>query len=290
MINYVPYQKIDKIKYDDCISRSKESRIYAFSWYLDCVTDHWDIIVEGDYESVMPLPRKKKFGIAYVYTPPWIQQLGIYSLKEVTEQTQEEFLKILSRKFQWIDYHFSSVQNETRRSFTIKKNYLLYLQDGILTIQEKYNKNRKRISRKPFMDFTLDKNGSIDFFIEKFKNLDKPYQIKEESIDLLKSLYFKNQDQVFVWNVFYEKEYVGGLVWLKDDHRITYLAPLVTQIGKQRHVPTFLINELIKDFEGQNLILDFEGSMLPGVEKFYRSFGAQPEFYYYFKKRFIHHA
>jgi len=290
MINYVPYQDIDKIKYDTCIGHSQESRIYAFSWYLDCVTDQWDCIVEDDYKTVMPLPRKTKYGISYVYTPSWVQQLGIFSSADISEQTQSEFLKLLSKKFLWIDYHLNSVQNEAMSSFNIKKNYLLPLQNGMAKIQEGYNKNRKRISKKSFQDFALDKNGSIEVFLEKFKNLDKSYVISEESIDLLKSLYLHNQDQVFVWNVFYFKEYLGGLVWLKDNHRITYLAPIVSETGKQLHVSTFLINELINDFEGQNLMLDFEGSMLPGVEKFYLSFGAEPEFYYYYKKRFIHHA
>jgi len=290
MINYVPYQEIDKIKYDTCIGHSKGSRIYAFSWYLDCVTDHWDCIVQDDYQAVMPLPRKTKYGISYVFTPSWVQQLGIFSLKEITEQVQIEFLELLSKKFLWFDYHLNSVQKEALGSVQVKKNYLLPLKNGIKKIQEGYNNNRKRISKKSFEDFILDKNGSIEVFIKKFKNLDKPYTISEESIDLLKSLYLKNRNQVFVWNVFYLKEYLGGLIWLKDDHRITYLAPIFSEKGKQLHVSTFLINELINDFEGQNLILDFEGSRLPGVEKFYLSFGAEPELYYYYKKRFIHHA
>ena len=51
--------------------------------------------------------------------------------------------------------------------------------------------------------------------------------------------------------------------------------------------PTFIINELISDFQAQDVILDFEGSMISGVEKFYQSFGAQPESYFYYKKRII---
>mgnify|MGYP006897125485 CR=1 FL=1 len=50
------------------------------------------------------------------------------------------------------------------------------------------------------------------------------------------------------------------------------------------------VGELINDFQGQQMILDFEGSMLTGVENFYQSFGAYAESYYYFKKRFIDHV
>ncbi len=86
--------------------------------------------------------------------------------------------------------------------------------------------------------------------------------------------------------MFQDSEFLAGLVWLEDAHRITYLAPIANERAKQLHVSTYLINELINDFQGQKMILDFEGSMLTGVENFYQSFGAYAESYYYFKKRF----
>ena len=290
MITYVPYHKIDRIKYDYCIRHSREYRIYAFSWYLDCVVDRWDLLIAGDYESVMPLPRKSKYGMPYVYTPAWVQQLGLFSINETSEKTRNEFLKCMSKKFFWIDYHLHSGHKETLGSVQVKRNYLLPLQGGIEKIQHHYNKNRKRISRKSFDDFALDKKGDIEVFIENYKNQYKPYAISEDSIDRLKCLCVKNKTNVHIWNVFQDKKFLAGLVWLKDVHRITYLAPLADERAKQLHIPTYLINELINDFQGQNLMLDFEGSMVAGVENFYQSFGAHAESYYYFKKRFFNHV
>jgi hypothetical protein len=58
-----------KTKYDTCMAQSLNSRIYAFSWYLDAVADHWDVLVYGDYEAVMPLPWRQKMGnCVYLYT------------------------------------------------------------------------------------------------------------------------------------------------------------------------------------------------------------------------------
>lgn len=290
MIRYVPYHEIDRTKYDYCISHSKACRIYALSWYLDCVTDRWDVLIKGDYDSVMPLPRKTKYGIHYVYTPSWVQQLGLFSLHEITEKTQHEFLKSISKKFLWIDYHLNSAYEGASGSLMIKNNYLLSLEQGLEKIQAKYNKNRKRISKRSFDGLVLDKNGDIHLFIENYKNQDKPYTISEEAIDLLKCLCIKGKEHVHVWNVFQDNEFLAGLVWLEDAHRITYLAPLANERAKQLHIPTYLINELINDFQGQKMILDFEGSMLTGVENFYQSFGAYAESYYYFKKRFTHHV
>lgn len=290
MITYVPYHDIDKAKYDHCIRHSFASRIYAFSWYLDCVADRWDVLMEGDYEAVMPLPRKTKYGITYVYTPSWVQQLGLFSLHRTNEKMQHEFLKSISKKFVWIDYHLNSGYNGPSGSMTIKKNYLLSLEGGLEKIQDSYNKNRKRISKRKFVNLELDKNGDIEDFITNYKNQDKPYTISEEAIDRLNCLYLNGKKQVHVWNVFHDKEFLAGLVWLEDAQRITYLAPIANEKAKQLHVSTYLINELIKDFQGQQMMLDFEGSMVAGVENFYQSFGAHAESYYYFKKRFLHHV
>jgi hypothetical protein len=246
--------------------------------------------MEGDYDTVMPLPRKTKYGITYVYTPPWVQQLGLFSLHKTNEKTQHEFLKRISKKFVWIDYHLNSSHVSASGSVSIKKNYLLSLEGGIEKIQDNYNKNRKRISKREFDNLDLDKNGDIEVFIENYKNQEKPYAISEDAIDRLKCLYLKGMKQVHVWNVFHEKEFLAGLVWLQDAQRITYLAPLADERAKQLHVPTYLINELIRDFQGQQMMLDFEGSMVAGVENFYQSFGARAESYYYFKKRFLHHV
>ena len=145
MINYVPYHDIDKAKYDYCIYHSRAYRIYALSWYLDCVADRWDVLIEGDYDSVMPLPRKTKYGIDYVYTTSWVQQVGLFSLGKTSEKTQHEFLKSISKKFLWVDYHLNSSYKRASVVMRIKKNYLLSLEGGIEKIKANYNKNSKRI-------------------------------------------------------------------------------------------------------------------------------------------------
>jgi len=123
MIKYVPHHQIDRKKYDHCVEHSFQRRIYAFSWYLDAVTERWDLMVEGDYQSVMPLPRKTKYGINYIYKPVWIQQLGIFSLKELPVKTEIEFLKCVSKNFLWIDFNMNS-DNRLNHKAMIKKRII----------------------------------------------------------------------------------------------------------------------------------------------------------------------
>ena len=101
----------------------------------------------------------------------------------------------------------------------------------------------------------------------------------------LKRLMEQCPEIVRTWQVYEDSEWVGGLVWLKDEKRITYLLPVSTERGQALDVGTFLLDALIRAHQGKNVLLDLEGSMIPGVARFYRSFGAQKETYYFMKSR-----
>lgn len=287
MIKYIPYQDIDKDKYDQCIVRSPMSRIYAFSWYLDCVSERWDVLVEEDYRTVMPLPIGKKYGIPYIFTPPWVQQLGIFSETGVTQEKVKEFIGYIPKKFLRIDYQLNASNQLKGKVYRKKMNYLLPLNKSYDQIKNNFNKNRRRILNKDFSSIKIDKKGDIDIFLKNFKTLEKPYEIPDRALGQLRSLHDDPRVNLDIWNAFVDDCFIGGLIWVLDQYRITYLVPVSTSAGKNHNVSTYLIDELIRTYQGSSLTLDFEGSMLSGVEKFYRSFGARTEHYSYIKKRIV---
>ena len=59
-IHYVKRQEVNATKWDRCIDQASNGLIYAYSFYLDTMTDSWDALVLNDYEALMPLPWKKK--------------------------------------------------------------------------------------------------------------------------------------------------------------------------------------------------------------------------------------
>ena len=63
-----------------------------------------------------------------------------------------------------------------------------------------------------------------------------------------------------------------------------YQALVSTSSGKQKCAMFFLLDRFIRENSGSNLILDFEGSMIPGVAKFYQGFGSRNTPYLRFLK------
>ncbi len=287
MIEYIAHKNLDIAKYDICIEQSINVRIYAYSWYLDCVADDWDALVLNDYEAVMPLPRRKKYGLNYIYQIPWVQQLGIFSKDNINELLIQNFIDHIPKKYVLVDYNFNSKNNFSSKYVVKRINYVLNLDKSFEEISQNYNKNRKRIIRREFSDYIIDKNGSVEDFLDLYINQNVNYKTHKDSYEKLQHLLNVKHSSVHIWNVYKNEELLAGLVWLNDKNRITYLLPVATDLAKKDNIPTFIINELIKEYQNTNYILDFEGSMIEGVANFYRSFGAVKEEYCWYRKRLM---
>nr|MBU9937149.1 hypothetical protein [Ferruginibacter sp.] len=99
-IRYLTYRQIDKPKWDACIDGAYNGLIYAYSFYLDSMAKHWDALVLNDYEAVMPLTWNKKYGIHYLYQPPFTACLGVFG-KQLNAATVSDFLKSIPPKFRY---------------------------------------------------------------------------------------------------------------------------------------------------------------------------------------------
>ena len=109
-IRYLERRDIDKSKWDACISKAPNQNIYGYAAYLDTMAVNWDALIINDYEAVLPLPWKKKFGICYLYTPRFTSPLAVYGqipssieLKHILNQVPRKFrlwdLNLIKRSF-----------------------------------------------------------------------------------------------------------------------------------------------------------------------------------------------
>ena len=98
-IKYIPQNEIDKEKWNTCIGNAMNGLIYAYSFYLDHMTKHWDALVLGDYDAVMPLTWNKKYSFYYLYQPAFIASLGVFG-KSSDETLVKNFLESIPKKIQ----------------------------------------------------------------------------------------------------------------------------------------------------------------------------------------------
>ena len=97
-IHYLKRAAIDTTKWDRCVQQAPNGWIYSLSFFLDGIGS-WDGLVMGDYEYIMPLPKKIKYGIPYIYVPPFTGQLGIIGAKPVPSELVNDFIQAIPGSF-----------------------------------------------------------------------------------------------------------------------------------------------------------------------------------------------
>lgn len=279
MIHYVKREDLEVEMYNGCIENSIQSRIYAFSWYLDIVADHWDVLVLNDYEAVMPIPWKQKYFIKYVTQPFFCQQLGVFSSKRLSKELQEKMIKRIPKKFLKVSLNFNS-DNFSTSNMILKNNYILNIESSFEENYKKLNNNRKRDLKKAYkssltFDENIEANEFYNFYLLNDKNYSEYNSIKNVLENILKS----NNSFIRCYGIRSKTNLIASVLLIKDEKRVTYLVPVSNNLGKKNGASTLLITEIMKKFDTKNYILDFEGSMIKGVANFYKSFGAKKEVY-----------
>lgn len=280
MIQYLPHRKIDKIRWDRTIEKAQKNLIYGYSWYLDIVSPSWDALIYGDYEAIMPLTWKKKFGINYLIQPILTQQLGIFS-DVSSEITFDKFLDSLPTKFKKIYIKL----NES--NFTIKydhllrenTNFTLDLSLNYNSIYSNYSKSLKNnLKRAIASNITI----TTDFQQEVILNFLQEHLLNRISLNtasvkqiiqlVLNECWKRNLLRVFTANI--NNEQVSVVVLLNSFDRWILLLSASNKMGKLNNCKSYILDNFIKERAGKSEILDFEGSNLPNIAKYNASFGA----------------
>lgn len=289
MIRLVERIDLNEDKYNFCISNSLQSRVYAFSWYLDVVADNWSVLVLDDYAAVMPLPWKRKLLLKYITQPFFTQQLGVFSLGEIQENGIQNFIDSIPIKYLKIGLQFNSDNLFQNKNITRKQNYILKLDSDYNTLKSKFSKGRKSaISKGEKLGLTISKINIVDLLDLSKKH----YEFKELNLSDYQKLInltqnVSNHIEIKVIGVLKDGTLEGGAVFLIDKYRITYLFSAVSKKGRELQVASLLLNNIIKQKANTHVILDFEGSVLPNLASFFKSFGAHPETYFLLKKRLL---
>lgn len=277
-IRHLSHHEIDFEQWDKIISSSGNGLIYAKSWYLNIVSPGWEALVSDDYSFVFPIPVKRKFKIPYIVQPPLVQQLGLFSIKPVNEQLIRKFIQKLP------SYSYELNLNEANRiGFSEEQpNFVLDLQPGYETIEQTYSKNTIRnIKKARKYNLRIEDNVPITAFFELYKNAKHIYGIN--LLDKLIHAGLKHSDFNISGAFNQEGRLVAALCYSEFKNRLTYLIPASNQAGKESAAMFYLVDELIRRESGRPKVLDFEGSKIEGVARFYKGFGATNRPYYIIK-------
>lgn len=284
MIRFLHRQEIDDVRWNQVIETSGFETVYAHTWYLDVCAAHWGGLIMPDYEYVMPVAFRKKLGLTYIYQPRFCQQLGVHSEKQVDHEISEMFLQALGKNFRFGDYAFNEGNHlEKQKGFQVidNTNYTLQLASPYEELKRGYSENCRRNVRKAHQSgLKFSDEISIRELVLLKKQHDHSKQ-PDEHYEMLIKMFSEIEElgSVSAYGVKLGGQISAGAIFAFSKKRVHYLLSVSTSEGKDKRGMFLVIDKLIQRHSGKPLHLDFEGSNMPSVARFFSGFGAQPQVY-----------
>jgi hypothetical protein len=276
-IRYLDRNEIDITKWDQCILLSSNSLIYARSFYLDSMARQWSALVWNDYEAVMPLPWNRKFGFSYLYQPAFTAQLGVFFKNGVDNTLVEVFIEKAKSHFRFCEIHLNYANAAAESS--PRANYVLDLGKSYEEIRNGYKKRLienlqeaepHRLQYLPFTEFPL----AIQLFKNQYgKRFPEVRQADYHQFEKV-CRELQQRNMILARQVRDASgELLNASIFFRDDLRIYNIMSVSLPGGREKRAHFYLLDQLIAEFAAKNIMLDLEGSDVPGIAEFYRKFG-----------------
>lgn len=287
-----------KDKYRLLCDTEKNMPIFSRDWWLDtvCGEKNWDILLieqKGRIQASLPLYIPHT-GI--VSMPSYTQTLGPWfapsspDTKYTTELgRRQEFCKYFTGQLQhhssflqnfnyaitdWLPFYWAGYQQTTRYTYLLKniRNEQAVWENMSPNIRRNITKAQKKHS------ITIKKGIPVDEFLAiQAQTFDRQNIRIKEDTHVLKELISicRNRKQGDLWGGYDAQGHLHAaafVVW--QDHSAYYLAGGGNPDYRESGAQSLVLWECIRFVSQFTALFDFEGSMLPGVERFFREFGA----------------
>ncbi|MCC6724000.1 MAG: hypothetical protein IT258_05780 [Saprospiraceae bacterium] len=295
--------QIEDAAWNDFIARSPQAAPYGCAWYLDVVWSSWKAVVvseKGQWLAVFPFKVSQKYGISYVFNPPFCQYVGLFFGEIAVKNATQEFalkkkvvkavvealpksIKVFDVKFAPefdypLPFHWAGYELRTRYSYWLDNQV-----DKSVIFKNFEERTRTYINKAV-------KSGLVATAVEEVDAILSLAQKKNSyalETGLLKKLWAVLRQQG-VGTALEIRDADGrlhaGLIYQRFGTKLLHLfSAYDPDLGNQGGMP-FAIWRSIELAGPAVQVIDFEGSMLEPIEHFFRGFGTRPVPYLQVKK------
>ena len=277
------YKGLTKEELDQLNQKTKEQSLNNQLWYIALLADSKvKVFVFNNFETILFVPYRKKFQITYAYMPVFLQKLSFIGEENGQRPIIEELFKYV--RFGEVSM-FSTIEEKRFDYSRIRKNFTLCLNKPYVELRKNYNENHRRNISKTD-NLTIQITEEIDPLISIFKSEKSTSFQKKNMRNLVQNVHkLINSpqliDKLLIFNALEFNQIVASAIFIKFNHVIYYIiGASIKSSHKVSSKGLFKIfDHLIKQYSETDMLLDFEGSDVPGIARFFKGFGSQEEDY-----------
>jgi hypothetical protein len=285
----VKSDRINNELYDGLISNDADANIYLSSWFLNVAADEWGAIVYNNYESVLPLSFRSKFGINYIYQPFFTRCTGIMGNKEKSPEINS-FLDSLSQQYKYWDFSLEGDSSGLSNVVCTKRVYQhLKIGQPYENIFAGYTSGLKRNLRiAKENNLTVNNSRDTKLFTESFKKFtgSRINKFKTSDYNRMQTLIEKCMEKADTYFVSALKDdtEVASAIFCRNGSRIIYIQGYSSSAGRELKAMHLLFDYVIRNIAGTGDVLDFGGSNIASIAEFFKSFGGADHCYHHIER------
>lgn len=260
-IQHLHNQEINRLKYDNALKRSFNANIFAYSWYLDQTCDEWELLIEGDYETICPIPLIRKMGIVKVSQPRMTPFLGVFSSNHLPAEKVEAILhSIPYTNISLTLNHLNRITKYNRRRSI--KVPVLDLITPYKKIKERYSDEAKETLLKNDGTFVMRSIRSDEYMF--FRRRQKKKGATEEmQLTRIMNYAIRYKSAGIYATYSARNELIAAIFLIKSNNRLFLFDCVENQEGRQSKGVFKAINHLIESNCESNLTLEIPFSCTP---------------------------
>ncbi|NDC76454.1 MAG: hypothetical protein EBZ67_01000 [Chitinophagia bacterium] len=250
------------------------------------MADDWDGMVLDDYRAVLPLPRRRKYGIDYLCPMPFSGSLAVYGKDPLPCDTLDVLQQIPARFRLW-DINLEVQGRDLPWPSTTRKNHVLPLYRPYAELSAGFRETLRQTLQQERENGFARTGISIDKLLKEALSAGSLAGTSPSDLLRLKRLYedLSVREKAFTLGWVEDGRTVAGALFFRSPGRIYYMAAWSGEEGRQCGAAARLLDTVIREYSGMDTVLDFEGSDIPGVAFFFEGFGAKPETYRLVQRR-----
>ena len=247
----------------------------------------WNALVFGNYEAGMAVPIKRKLGLSMAYQPAFTQKL-IW----IGQMPDDEGLELIS---DLIRSHYGDLRINTELNLAglnqrSRTNLILDLNKDYESLTAAYSKDlRKNLRKVEVQGLQLveesNAQNAISLYRQAYGSLnphlqDSDYERFNHYIEKIIPL---NRALAYSVESSQSDQPLASIVLLSSHGRLHYVLGAPSTEGRKLNGLSYAIDQVIKQNALSPTILDFEGSSIESVARYYRSFGAIAEEFFEYR-------
>lgn len=282
MIRLLKRNEIDDARWNDTVDSSPDGHVFFKTWYLDALDPEWSALTDEDYQWIFPLSLKKRLGITYALQPVFSRYTGLIGRGSYDNELSDEFLKVLQQYSHYTDICLHPAHRHIPEPFQSEERIfqILPLNAPYEALQKRYAENLQRNIRKALKNNLEVQRGILPKEItDGFRKYQKEVSRKfnraryETLLQLMRSAH--EQDAAITLGVNNEQQQLlAAACFIQSGNRLLYLKGFSSDEGKTLGAMHLLFDEVIRQNAVKMSALDFGGSNVKSVARFYSHFGA----------------